>query len=565
MDPNEAMDNEPIIDPIESESIPQSEPVPEAQAVEAQTSEAQAPAEPEPTPVFEPQESAGSYHAAGVGQKESPYANSPYYTAYQTQQTDGTGSAWNAGQTPPQDQQQYRPTYEPQSEPPKAPKVKKKRKGTGRKVVAALLAIVLVAGSCGITAALVNNHWEKELDNLEQDMNHQIAGLQQQMTTIGGAASVSGSPVSADGLTPSQVYAMNVNSVVAITNEATVYSGWGMGTQTAVSSGSGFIISQDGYVVTNHHVVEDAESLTVTTCTGDEYEATLIGSDEINDVALLKVEATGLDAVAIGSSGDLIVGDQVVAIGNPLGELTSTQTVGYVSGKDRSVSTDGTIINMLQTDAAINSGNSGGPLFNMKGEVVGITTAKYSGSSSSGASIEGIGFAIPIDDVMGMIDDFKEFGAIQDQAYLGISGYDLESSSAQMYSLPLGFYVESVVEGSSADRAGVQPKDIVIALGDYTVESYAELTNALRKFKAGDTTTITVYHAGQELVLDITFDERPADLDSQSNQETLPGEMPDSGDYEEWYNYFAPYFGFGNGNGNRNGNGNGYGFGFGGY
>jgi serine protease Do len=234
----------------------------------------------------------------------------------------------------------------------------------------------------------------------------------------------------------------------------------------------------------------------------------------------------------------------VVAIGNPLGdELASTMTVGYVSGKDRSISTDGTIINMLQTDAAINSGNSGGPLFNMKGEVIGITSAKYSGSSSSGASIEGIGFAIPINDVMGMIDDFMNYGYLRNQAYLGVSVMDMDASTARMYSLPTGSYVQEVVEGGSAHRAGVLPQDIIIAIGEYSISGNSSLTTTLRRFSAGDTTTITVYRAGAEITLDITFDERPQDLNAQSTQPLDPGEMPDTGSYDEWYEYFSRYFG----------------------
>ena len=233
----------------------------------------------------------------------------------------------------------------------------------------------------------------------------------------------------------------------------------------------------------------------------------------------------------------------VVAIGNPLGELTATQTVGYISGKDRSVSTDGAVINMLQTDAAINSGNSGGPMFNMKGQVVGITTAKYSGPSSSGASIEGIGFAIPIDDVMGMIADLREYGYLKNQAYLGVTVRDMDPSTASIYSLPTGSYVDSVVEGGSAHRAGVQPKDIIIAVGDIKVTGNSELTSALRKFSAGDTSTITVFRAGQEIVLSITFDEKPQNVEVQPTDPTVPGEMPNSGNYNEWYEYFAPFFG----------------------
>ena len=473
------------------------------------------------------QEAPSLYHGAGVGQKESPYASSPYYTASEARQQADTAPEYHY-------------------EAPKPPKKAKKPMGkTGKRIMAAIVSLCVVAGSCGITASLVNQKWEQEMTQLEDEMELKLNALENKLNevaAIGSGTSVSGTPVSAEGLTPGQVYAMNVPSVVSIGNYATVSSG-GFGyfgpsstTEQMVSSGSGFILSEDGYVVTNYHVVEGSERLTVTTYDGQEYDAQLIGHDELNDVALLKVEATGLNAVSVGSSDDLIVGDQVVAIGNPLGELTSTQTVGYISGKDRSVTTDGSIINMLQTDAAINSGNSGGPLFNMKGEVVGITTAKYSGSSSSGASIEGIGFAIPIDDVLGMIEDLRDYGYLRNQAYLGVMvAQDMDSSTATMYGLPAGAYVSSVEAGSAAEKAGIMPQDIITAVGEYEVGSRTELTVVLRRFSAGDITTVTVYRSGQELELTITFDEKPQET---TVVETVPGEMPENGSYEEWYDYF---------------------------
>ena len=378
-------------------------------------------------------------------------------------------------------------------------------------------------------------------------VRQQLAELQEQLLELEQAQtgmSISGSPMSSvGGMSPSQVYAMNVNSVVAISNQSTT-NVWGQVSETA-SSGTGFIISADGYILSNYHVVEGAKKLTVITYMGDEYEARLVGYDQMNDVSILKIEATNLEPVTIGSSDDLIVGDQVVAIGNPLGELTSSLTVGYISAKDRTINTDGNLINMMQTDAAINPGNSGGPLFNMKGEVIGITTAKYSGSTGSGASIEGIGFAIPINDVMAMTEDLIAHGYLTNQAYLGVSVMDLDGTTASMYSLPMGSYVQSVVEGSCAEKAGIQPKDIIIRVGGYAVEGNSTLQSALRKFKAGETTTITVYRAGAELELTITFDERPQDPDAaqQPQEPQQSGEMPNSGSYEDWYNYFFPFFG----------------------
>ena len=231
----------------------------------------------------------------------------------------------------------------------------------------------------------------------------------------------------------------------------------------------------------------------------------------------------------------------VVAIGNPLGDLTSTQTVGYVSGKNREITTDNTIIDMIQTDAAINPGNSGGPLFNMKGEVVGITTAKYSGTTSSGASIEGIGFAIPIDDVLTIISDLMDYGYVTG-AYLGVTVQNMDESAA-MYGLPMGAYVIDVAKGASADRAGIQVKDIIISIGEYRVESITDLTRSLRNFKAGDTTTMTVIRSGARMELTITLDERPVGFDGTVPSQEQPAEMPSEGSYEEWFDYFRRYFG----------------------
>ena len=444
----------------------------------------------------------------------------------------------------------YERTDPPQPEQYTAPRPRKRKSGKGgRRILAAALTVLLVAGSCGFTAWQVNRKWQKKMDTMQTQVNTQIQNLQnrlEELTEAQTGTSISGSPVSSTGgLTPSQVYAMNVNSVVAISNQSTTNI-WGQISETA-SSGTGFVLTADGYILSNYHVVEGASRLTVMTYMGDEYEARLVGYDEMNDVSILKVEATGLDPVTIGSSDDLIVGDQVVAIGNPLGELTSSLTVGYISAKDRTINTDGSLINMMQTDAAINPGNSGGPLFNMKGEVVGITTAKYSGSTGSGASIEGIGFAIPIADVMAMTEDLIAHGYLTNQAYLGVSVMDLDGNTASMYSLPRGSYVQSVVAGSCAEKAGIVPKDIIISVGEYSVEGNTTLQNALRKFKAGDTTTITVFRAGTELELTITFDERPQAPDAaqpqQPQQPQQSGEMPSSGSYEDWYNYFFPFFG----------------------
>ena len=430
------------------------------------------------------------YRGAGAGRKESPFADSPYVLH----------------RSPEEPAQPYIRVPKPEAAPEKP---EKRKRGIGRRILAAVGVLLIALGSCGLTARLLNNRWEQRFAGLEQDYEVRIQNLQAQvnkLTPQSTGISVSGSW---DGLTVSQVYAANVNSVVLI--ESTVVSEVYGQTATGVASGSGFILSEDGYVVTNFHVVEGASSVNVVLYDGRTLPAGLVGYDSTNDIALLKVEASGLDPVELGSSDDLIVGDQVVAIGNPLGELTSTLTAGYVSAKERTVSTDGTVINMIQTDAAINSGNSGGPLFNMKGEVVGITTAKYSGASSSGATIEGIGFAIPIDDVLEELRQLKEFGYIK-SAYLGVMVQNMDTSVASIYGLPVGAYVVGVEEGYCAHRAGIQEKDIIVAVGEEQITTITDLTRALRQYEPGDKAQLTVYRAGQFKTILVVLDERPADV-----------------------------------------------------
>lgn len=419
----------------------------------------------------------------------------------------------------------------------------KKKLGCRRGWVASLCAVIaaaLIVGSCVITADVLEDRFEARLEQQQEAFRKLFDSMDTTRKPFTDSdkdhsdikvESVSGTK------TPAQVYAENVSSVVMVYCE--IMPQQGPQIATGYSSGSGFIVSDDGYVVTNAHVVDGATDIFVTIYDTTEYRATLVGADTANDVALLKIDATDLDYATIGRSSDLIVGDQVVAIGNPLGELTSTLTVGYISAKERDVSTDGSVINMLQTDAAINSGNSGGPLFNMNGEVVGITTAKYSGTTESGAVIEGIGFAIPIDDVYDLLADLKDYGYITG-AYLGISVSDMDSAAAEYYGMPVGAYVHEAVSGYCAAAAGVQEKDIIVALGEFEVSNVSELTRALRNFSAGESTTITVYRGGQKIVLDITLDAKPGS-NEQNTEPTFPQEKPE-GSFEEWYEYFAPYF-----------------------
>ncbi len=428
----------------------------------------------------------------------------------------------------PQPRQNSQPYVTVAQEKPKA--------NTGKKVARAFamagVLVLLLGLSCGITALLSkgiytrestrnyeqvvseNAQLKKDVEFLENALKNQaltyderIAAMEKRLNQAQIQPSQGANGELLPGMmTPTMLYAQCVSSVVAISNQAEdFFAGY-----TTVGTGSGFILTEDGYVVSNHHVVDGAQRLMVTMSNGMQYEAVLVGSDNINDVALLKIESdTPLPAVTIGKSSELQVGDQVVAIGNPLGNLTATATVGYIGGKDRPVNTDGTIIDMLQTDAAINSGNSGGPLFSMYGEVVGITTAKYSGTTNSGATIEGIGFAIPIDDVYGMLQDFKEHGYITG-GYLGVVVSSVNPEYAAYYQTPVGAYVQEVTAGSCAEKAGIQTEDIITKLEDYDVGNLADLTRALRNFKAGDQVTILVYRDGSTLELTAVLDEKPA-------------------------------------------------------
>ncbi len=386
-------------------------------------------------------------------------------------------------------------------------------KKAGKAVIAALVALALVATSCGVTGIACFSRLaaqEKRSQQMLSQLQQQIKDLEAELNDksfTGNGNSVSGTPNTAPGgLTPGQLYAQAVDSVVAITAEIVVNNGGSIA--TGVSTGTGFVLTESGYIVTNHHVVDESTKLTVTLHDGTSYAAKLRGSDATNDLAVLKIDAPGLKPVKLGSSDDLIVGDQVAVIGNPLGELTATLTVGYVSAKDRVVSTDGSQINMLQTDAAVNAGNSGGPIFNMKGEVVGIITAKYSGITNSGSSIEGIGFAIPIDDVSKKIDDIVKYGYVTG-GYLGVMVHDVDREAAQYYGLPYGVYVQSTTEGFCAEKAGVRARDIIVALGDRQVTNMNDLTRALQEYQGGETTTITVWRAGLEVELEITLDPKP--------------------------------------------------------
>ena len=315
-------------------------------------------------------------------------------------------------------------------------------------------------------------------------------------------------------MTAAQVYAENVHSTVGITTSVTT-NFWGF-QSTSAASGSGFIISSDGYILTNHHVIEASDSITVTLYSGESHTAKVVGYDESNDIAVLKVEATELPPVVLGDSDNLNIGDDVIAIGNPLGELTFSLTAGKISAKDREVTfSNGVMMNLLQTDCAINSGNSGGALFNLYGEVIGVTNAKYSGSAQGSASIDNIGFAIPLNSVRGIIQSIIEKGYVT-KPYIGVSVTDTPQEY-QLYGLPQGAAVRSVEPDSPAAKASLQPGDIITRIDDESITGSRELVRYLRSCDVGQSLHLTLYRKGETVELTLTVGEQK----TASNKEGL--------------------------------------------
>lgn len=322
-------------------------------------------------------------------------------------------------------------------------------------------------------------------------------------------------------MTASEVYAANVNSTVGITTSVTT-NFWGFQT-TSAASGSGFILTADGYILTNFHVIESSSSISVTLYDGTSYDAVLVGYDESNDIAVLKIDASDLSPVVLGDSDNLNVGDDVIAIGNPLGELTFSLTAGAVSALDREITlSSGVMMNLIQTDCAINSGNSGGALFNLYGEVIGITNAKYS-SSGTEASIDNIGFAIPINHIRSIVDSIIEKGYIS-KPYIGVSVGDV-SEETMGYGLPAGAAVKSVVEDSPAEKAGIKVNDIITTVNGNEITGSSELSETIGSSAVGDKLTLTVYRQGETLSIDVTVGEQTKSAlesdnsGSQSNQQ----------------------------------------------
>ena len=429
----------------------------------------------------------GTYHNA-----QYPTNNTPAYT-------------WNAQSAPQQNapvQPNGQPVYYgvPVHQPQKQPKPKKHGSKFGLKLLAVVLCCAITsAASLGVFVVMIQNG----VINVQSSEASSNAAFTISRVVNGDTSS--DTSASSDGtvsaMSDQDIAAKLTPSVVCIQNYQVTQNYGFMQTDTSDSSvspaseGSGIIMSEDGYIITNAHVVEGATSLKVMTSDGETYEAQLIGSDTVTDLAVVKIDATGLTAAEFGSSKDLRVADKVMAIGNPGGhELSSSVTIGYVSALNRAIAnnTTGYTMEYIQTDAAINPGNSGGALLNMRGEVIGINSNKIGGSS-----IEGMGYAIPISTARPIIEDLMERQtrtkySEEERGYLGISCINVTSDLSENFSMPQGIFVAQVYSGTGAEAAGLVRGNIVVAFDGVTVQNQEELTKQMQYYKAGESVEITI-------------------------------------------------------------------------
>ena len=353
-------------------------------------------------------------------------------------------------------------------------------RSTAAKVIAIVLACAIVGTGCGFGGAALYRNASRQNAVIQQSSREPVTVSVKQV----------------DGQTkmePAEVYASTVNSVVSINTTS--------------------------------------------------YDATVIGGDSDYDVAVIKIDATGLSPVTLGNSEDVNVGDTVLAIGNPLGELTFSMSQGIVSCCDRAINVDGTPFNMIQVDASINPGNSGGPLVNLYGEVVGIVSAKY--SSYSDTSVEGLGFAIPISDVQAIITDIIENGQVTGKAYLAIKAGTMTEQMAAQYNIGIseGVFVYSTESGGAGERAGLQLGDVITKVNDTAITSMTDLSAAKKNYKAGDTVTLTVYRNGEYITLDLTFDEQPKTTGEDTTTDNQQDNQQQGGqDYSDMFRDFYNYY-----------------------
>ncbi len=505
---------------------------------------------------------ARTYTQPSTQQYANPQQSAYYHQPQQPQQPQYNQNAYRQSsytwgqQTPP-----AQPMYQNQQSPAHTAKQKKQKNSTpfAVKVLALLLCCLISAGaSVGVMTALIKGGYIETNNSSSSDSAaYTITKI------IDNSESSDDATATADGvLTRQEIAQKLIPSVVCVQNYQVSennysdyfsnYFGYGYGSDGSngnssddsstevdpTAEGSGIIISEDGYIATNAHVVDGATSLKVLTSDGTSYEATLVGSDEVSDLAVLKIDAAGLTAAEFGSADDLSVGDQVVAIGNPGGSaLASSVTVGYVSALNREITTEsGYTMYCIQTDAAINPGNSGGALVNQYGQVIGINSSKI---VSTG--YEGLGFAIPSDTAQPILTSLINNGYVKDRAALGVSGTYIDSMTAQWYGLSSGMYVASV-NSDEANNSGLEKGDVITSIDGTQVTSSTTVTSVVTQKKPGDTVTLKVDRAltgEKDIEITVTLSEHVEDTDS-SNSSDNSGNNSNNNDS----------------NGQNNGNGN---------
>lgn len=368
---------------------------------------------------------------------------------------------------------------------------KEKKSGKFKKFMTGFLSMILIPSAVGFGAGVGAFYWMGA-------KNSKVI-----LQTIESSVLPSASNTVTHGLSVSDVAALVSESVVEITTESVMTNSF-FSNYVTTGAGSGVIFTNDGYIVTNNHVIDNSNAIEVTLKNGESYPAELIATDSKTDLAVIKIKASNLIPAILGDSDALIVGEDAIAIGNPLGELGGTVTNGIISALDREVTVDGKKMNLLQTNAAVNPGNSGGGLFNRNGELIGIVSAK-----SSGTDIEGIGFAIPVNDVKEVVVQLIENGYVSGRPALGVSVIDVNSIQlAMQYGVrQYGVYIAEVIEGSAAEKAGLQSGDMFIAMDDLVIESFEDLSAALDSHSVGDAVTFQIKRDGRMIDVDVTLQE----------------------------------------------------------
>lgn len=422
-------------------------------------------------------------------------AYSPQQSAYGSQQNKNpySGSAQVSWNTP---QSNYAPAAAQRPAPPK------KKSKAGLAVI--LIIAIFITSICG---GFIGSSISKKLGGSTGN-----AVVYQSDTKTSSDTDSTGTKTSTN--TVESVAKSTAASVVEVTTSY-VQTGSFFGDYVTSGAGSGVIISKEGYIVTNNHVIDDAEEIKVTLKSGKEYTAKLVGTDEKTDIAVLKIDAKDLTPATFGDSAALAAGETIVVVGNPLGSLGGSVTSGIISATDREIEIDKQTMNLIQIDAAVNPGNSGGALFNLKGELVGIVNAKYSSEE-----VEGLGFAIPINTAKATIEDIIEYGYVKGRAQLGITAVEISDLQSAMSAgvTELGVYVYSVNDGSGADKAGLKRGDRLISIDGKEISSYATLSKILDKHSVGDTVKLVYSRDGEQHTVNVKLIEyKPTNNSTDTN------------------------------------------------